>query len=97
MARGWAGHARAIAGRRSEALAILGELEALSHQRYVPAIARAWCHLGLGDHERTLEWLEHGYQQRDSQLPHLRMMRAFEPLHPDPRFQDLLRRQGLLP
>lgn len=97
MARGWAGHARAMAGHRSEALAVLGELEALSHQRYVPAIARAWCHLGLGDHERTLEWLEHGYQQRDSQLPHLRLMRAFDPLHPDPRFQDLLRRQGLLP
>src|SRR5512143_2146314 len=95
VARGYAGYALAMAGRRAEALATLDELEELSHQRYVPAIARAWCHLGLGDHERVLEWLEIGYQQRDSQLPHVRLMRAFRPLDPDPLFRDLLRRLGL--
>jgi len=97
VARGYAGYALAMAGRRAEALAVLDQLEELSSQRYVPAIARAWCHLGLGDHERVLEWLEIGYQQRDSQLPHVRLMRAFRVLDPDPRFQDLLRRLSLLP
>jgi tetratricopeptide (TPR) repeat protein len=97
VARGYAGYALAMAGRRAEALEILDQLEELSRQRYVPAIARAWCHLGLGDHERVIEWLENGYEQRDSQLPHVRLMRAFRPLHSDPRFQDLLRRLGLLP
>jgi len=97
MARAYAGYAIAMAGRPSEAVAILGQLEELSRQRYVPAIARAWCHLGLGDYARVLEWLEIGYEQRDSQMPHLRLMRAFDPLHSDPRFQDLLRRQGLVP
>jgi eukaryotic-like serine/threonine-protein kinase len=96
-ARGYEGYALGMAGRRAEALAILDQLEELSHQRYVPAIARVWCWLGLGDHERVLEWLENGYEQRDSYLPHLRLNRAFRPLDPDPRFQDLLRRLGLLP
>ncbi|MGE5715294.1 MAG: protein kinase domain-containing protein, partial [Acidobacteriota bacterium] len=97
FARGQAGYVLGMAGRRTEALAILDELEELSRQRYVPASTMALCWLGLGDHERALEWLEKGYEQRDSYLPHLRMMRAFRPLDSDPRFQDLLRRLGLLP
>ena len=63
----------------------------------MPAITRVWCYLGLGDLERALEWLEKGYVQRDSYLPHLRLNRAFRPLDGDLRFQDLLHRQGLLP
>ena len=97
LARGWAAYALAMAGRQAEALAILDELEDLSHQRYVPAAARAWCYLGLGDYERVIEWMEIGYRQRDSGLPHVGLQRAFKPLHPDPRFQDLLRRLGIPP
>jgi len=97
MARAYAGYVLAKAGRRAEALAILGQLEEQSGQRYVPSVARVWCHLGLGDHERAIEWLETGYEQRDSHLPHVRLMRAFEPLLPDPRYRDLLRRLGLPP
>jgi len=95
MARAYAGYALATAGRRAEALANLEHLETLSRERYVPAVARAWCHVGLGDYERTLEWLDAGYEQRDSHLPHVRLMHAFWPLLPDLRFQDLLRRLGL--
>jgi serine/threonine-protein kinase len=97
MARAYAGYALARAGRQAEALAILDQLEEQSGQRYVPPIARVWCHLGLGDHDRAIEWLETGYEQRDSHLPHVRLMQAFEPLLPDPRYQDLLRRLGLPP
>jgi len=97
MARGYAAYVLAMANRPSEAVAMLGHLEELSHQRYVPPIARAWCYLGLRDYDRTLEWLEIGYEQRDSQMPHLRLMRAFEPLRLDPRFRDILHRQGLEP
>ena len=95
LARGWAAYALAMAGRRTEALAILDQLEELSRQRYVPAAARAWCYLGLGDYERVIGWLETGYRQRDSGLPHVGLQRAFKPLHSDPRFQDLLRRLGI--
>jgi len=63
----------------------------------VPESVRASCYLGLGDHERVLEWLEKGYEQRDSGLSQLPVRRAFKPLYPDPRFQHLLRRLGLLP
>jgi eukaryotic-like serine/threonine-protein kinase len=97
MALAYAGYALARAGRRAETIAILDQLEVQSGQRYVPAIARVWCHLGLGDHERAIDWLETGDKQRDSHLPHVRLMQAFGPLLPAPRYQDLLRRLGLPP
>jgi serine/threonine protein kinase len=97
LARAWVGYALGMAGRRAEALSIVDQLEELSRQRYVPAAARAWCYLGLHDHDRVVEWLERGYRQRDTWLPHVGMLRAFEPLRPDPRLQDLFRRLGLQP
>ncbi len=97
ISRGYEGYALGKAGRRAEALAILEELEGLARRRYVPASARVLCWLGLGDLERAIEWLEKGYELRDSYMPFMRVNLGFRPLDPDPRFQDLLRRQGLLP
>ena len=97
MARAYEGYVLARAGRHAGALAILDQLEEQSGQRYVPPIARVWCHLGLGDHEHAIDWLEMAYEQRDSHLPHVRLMQAFASLLPDSRYQDLLRRLGLPP
>jgi TolB-like protein/Tfp pilus assembly protein PilF len=95
IALGHEGYALAMAGRRDEARAVVEKLEELSRARHVPAMSRAWCYLGLHDDERVFEWLETAYQRRDTQLPHLLVVHEFDRLHPDPRFQDLLRRLGL--
>jgi hypothetical protein len=95
MARAYAGYALAQAGRWAAVFTILEQLEDLAREHYVPAIARAWCHVGLGEYGRALEWLEIGDQQRDSHLPHVRFMHAYAPLRSDRRFQELLRRLGL--
>lgn len=50
----------------------------------------------LADHYSAIELLGKGYQQRDSQLPHIGLIRAFKALFPDLRFQDLLRCTGIL-
>jgi hypothetical protein len=54
-------------------------------------------YVGLGDHDRALEWLDRAYQQRDVQLVHLANHWFFDPLHTDPRFEELLRKIGLEP
>jgi len=52
-------------------------------------------YLELGDKEKALIWFEKAYQERDPWLP-MDVAHAFsDPLHSDPRFQDLLRRIGL--
>ena len=58
------GYVHARAGRRSEALTVLRALEAQAGQTYVPATDMALLHVGLGDHEAALDWLERGVVER---------------------------------
>ncbi len=95
LALGYLGYVLGKAGLRTDALAVNNQLEEVSRERYVPAVTRTYCYLGLGDLDRAFEWLEEGYRTRDSLLPHVRAFRMFDPLRPDPRFRDLLRRLGL--
>jgi DNA-binding winged helix-turn-helix (wHTH) protein len=48
-----------------------------------------------GDKDRTFEWLEKAYAKRSSGIISIKSDPAFDWLHADPRFQDLLRRIGL--
>ncbi len=89
------GHAYAVSGRRSEALKVLNDLKARSKQSYVSPYFIALIYAGLGENDRTLEWLEKAYQERHPYLILLKVQPVFRSLHSDPRFQDLLRRVGL--
>ncbi len=89
------GHAYAVSGRRSEALKVLNELKARSKQSYVSPYFIALIYAGLGENDRTLEWLEKAYQERHPYLILLKVQPVFRSLRSDPHFQDLLRRVGL--
>jgi len=89
------GYAYARAGRRDEARRVLQELMAQSSGRYVSPYNIALIFAGLGDNNRAFEWLERAYQTRASRLGWLAVLPEFDPLRPDPRFNDLLRRIGL--
>lgn len=88
------GHAYAVAGKRSEALAILDELKEMSKQRYVPAYFMAVVYTGLNDKTQAIEWLKKGYEERSGALNFINVDPRFDVLRSDPRFQDLLRRMG---
>jgi hypothetical protein len=51
--------------------------------------------MGLGDKDEALGWLEKAYADHGA-VANLRIDPVFEPLVPDPRFQSLLRRVGLV-
>jgi len=53
-------------------------------------------HEGLGQRDDALEWLKKAYQERSSWLVSLNVEPIFDSLRSDARFQDLLRRVGLL-
>jgi len=88
------GHVYAMAGKTSEALKTLDELEELSKRRYVGAYHIAVVHIGLGDKDRAFEWLEKAYDERFPALAFLKVEPIFDPLRDDPRFQDLVRRMN---
>jgi serine/threonine protein kinase/tetratricopeptide (TPR) repeat protein len=89
------GYAYAVAGRKSEALKALAELQALSGRKYSSPVRVARIYVGLGDKERAFEWLEKGFAGRSDHLTQLKTDPTFDSLRSDPRFRDLLQRVGL--
>jgi TolB-like protein/DNA-binding winged helix-turn-helix (wHTH) protein/Tfp pilus assembly protein PilF len=88
------GHALALTGARPEARKVLDQMLSLSKRRYVPPSFIAVVYVGLGDRDRTFEWLEKAFAERAMHswvLPDPRL----DPIRSDPRFQNLMRRMGL--
>jgi DNA-binding winged helix-turn-helix (wHTH) protein/TolB-like protein/Tfp pilus assembly protein PilF len=96
-AQGLIGYIYAVSGRRHEAQQVLDELNELSKREHVSAFNRAHVYVGLGDKERAFEWLEKAYADREWYLWLLKEEKMFDPLRSDSRFQELLRRVGLVP
>jgi len=90
-------HACAVGGKRKDALALLGELDRLAKTRYVSSCAFALTFVGLGDHEKAFAWLARARRECSSAVPFVGVEPRLAPLHPDPRFQELLVQVGLQP
>ena len=57
--------------------------------------AFAIVHVGLGENDHALSWLDKAYEERFNRLAYLRREPVWDPLRSDPRFTDLLRRINL--
>jgi Flp pilus assembly protein TadD len=89
------GYTLAMSGKRAEAQTVLEELLKLSNERHVSPYDIATVYHGLDERDKTLEWLEKGYQQREPRMTLLKVERKWDNLRDDPRFHDLMRRVGL--
>jgi tetratricopeptide (TPR) repeat protein len=92
LVSGGLGYALAIGGRRDEARQILERLIADSSKRQVSAHAIAAIHLGLGQHEDALDWLERAYREHDRALAWIRVHPRLDPVRGHPRFEEIVRR-----
>ena len=90
------GYGYAVAGRRSEALAILREVENRYARREARGAQIAWVYAGLGDKDQAFQWLERDFQARSGVLAGSLISQPYlDTLRSDPRYADLLRRMGL--
>jgi eukaryotic-like serine/threonine-protein kinase len=85
----------ATAGAAQEAIQIVDELNELAKQRYVAPHFFAGIYVGLGEHERAIEYLEKSCAEHCHWLIYLHIDPSMDDLRNNPRFQDLLRRVGL--
>jgi tetratricopeptide (TPR) repeat protein len=85
----------ATAGAREKALQILDDLRKLATQKYVTPYFFAGIHIGLGEEDHAMEYLEKSYEEHSHWLMYLHMDPSMDGLRSNPRFQDLLRRVGL--
>jgi serine/threonine-protein kinase len=91
-------HAYALAGRMDDARQILEEIKNDHTGRYIasPMIARV--HLGLGELEEAMNWLEKGYEERSNWMSFLMVDPVWDPLRKHARFRTLLEKKvGLAP
>jgi len=90
---GLLGRALAVSGNRTEAMKILEQLNTISKERYVSAYSFALVHLGLGDKDEALRYLEKAYEDRAGELlRYIRVDPLLDPLRGDPRFEALVRK-----
>ncbi len=88
------GHAYALAGRRDEAVSVLGRMRTLAQRSYVSAYQLAILQAGLGDGGAALDCLAQAVEERDVWLVWLKQEPRFDSLRPDPRFQGILNAVG---
>jgi eukaryotic-like serine/threonine-protein kinase len=88
-------HTLGAAGRTQEASQVLDDLITLEKQEYVSPYFLAGIHLGLGENDRAMEYLEKCYDEHSHWLIYLHIDPGMDNLRDDPRFQDLLGRVGL--
>jgi len=89
------GLAYALQGNAPEARRLIDELAQRSKERYVSPFDFAVIYGGLGDTERTLEWLQRAERERSPSLNYLILSPAFTSVRSDPRFMALVRHIGL--
>jgi tetratricopeptide (TPR) repeat protein len=85
----------ATAGRRRKAIQILDDLTELSKKKYVAPYFFAGIHIGFGEVDRAMEYLEKSYEEHSHWLIYLHIDPSMDGLRSNPRFQDLLRLVGL--
>jgi TolB-like protein/DNA-binding winged helix-turn-helix (wHTH) protein/tetratricopeptide (TPR) repeat protein len=83
-------YAYAVSGKKSEASILLKDLKNRSRQN-APAIALV--HVGLGETDQAMIWLEKAYAEHFN--PSILLRPTFDPLRPDAHFQNLMQRIGL--
>ena len=92
---GFLGYTYAAAGQRDNAQKSLDELNRLSAQQYVSPFAMAQIHLGLGNRDQALDWLEKAGKARSPFVLTIAVSRVFDPIRGDPRFIALVQKLGL--
>jgi len=90
-------HTYGAAGRTNEAVQLLNELTGLAKQKYVAPYFFAGIHVGLGEYDRAMDYLEKAYEEHSHWLIYLHIDPGLDDLRSHSRFQDLMQRVGLPP
>jgi serine/threonine protein kinase/tetratricopeptide (TPR) repeat protein len=89
-------YAYAVMGKTGEARQILRNLLALAQREAVQPGSIAIVSAALGEREQALDWLEKAYSQHSSMMTWLKTDPRFDSIRQEPRFQELMRRVGLI-
>jgi adenylate cyclase len=86
---------RALMGDPEGARQLLAEILGIARNTYIPAATIADIHVALGDHDRAIEYLAMGVEERAIVAMWMNSERHWDPLRSHPGFTALQRRVGL--
>ena len=79
--------------RKDEARQILQRLRDSAKQRYITPYLSAMIHIGLGEKDQAIDFLEKTYEDRDGySIGFIKVDRDLDPLRGDPRFEALVQK-----
>jgi serine/threonine-protein kinase len=84
------GQVYALGGQPERAREILSQLEQRRQNSWVPATVFAIVHIGLGEYDKALDWLERGCRLHEVPIAALKVHPVYDPLRAAPRFQAML-------
>jgi eukaryotic-like serine/threonine-protein kinase len=91
-------HSFGAAGRTQEAREALDSLAGVARSgEYVAPYFFAGIHVGLGEKDHAIQWLESAYDEHSHWLIYLHIDPSMDMLRGEPGFDDLLKRIGLPP
>jgi TolB-like protein len=88
------GEAYGRAGRITEARGLLARLHEIAATEQAPASPFALIHLGLGEKDEALKWLETGVERHELPMAMLNVHPVYDDLRGEPRFRELVQRIG---
>ncbi len=74
---------------------MIGELTGFLQQGYEVQYALALVYHGLGNREKTLDWLEKAFEEKATLMQDLKIEPLWQALRSEPRFIALLKKMGL--
>jgi serine/threonine-protein kinase len=84
------GQVYALGGEPERAREILSQLEQRRQNSWVSATVFATVHIGLGEYDKALDWLERGCRVHEVPITALKVHPIYYPLRATPRFQAML-------
>lgn len=91
------GYAYAVAGRATDARAVLAELDSVSRYQVVTPWIRSLVYYGLGEVDRSLDLMEQSLAEREGLLVYIKAEPMMPGIKQHPRFRAMLRTIGLEP
>jgi TolB-like protein len=90
------GLAYAVSGKKTETIKLAEAFKAAAKKRYIPPTYFGMLFAGLGDKDKAMMWLQKAYDDRADGLTWLNVEPMLDDVRSDPRFQELIRRIGLV-
>jgi DNA-binding winged helix-turn-helix (wHTH) protein len=91
----WLGMLLAAHGETGEARDVLKRLHERASEGYVPPTSIAWIYLGLKEIDLAFEWMDRAVEECDQFMMPIKTYGFLDPLRPDPRYVQLLRKMNL--